>query len=117
MTNTDAKIMREAGMTEDAMDQYEQAEKVQWIVNDIAELGVLVDGVAYFLYKGHSLIYADPVHEETGKPMRYRLVGKREFGECAHPINYAEPSLIGTVDPENDGEEWLDLPAFPGATS
>jgi len=85
-------------------------DKVQWIVNDSAELGVLVDGVAYFLYKGESLIYADGRHD-NGEPMQYRLVGKREFGECAHPINDEDYSKIGTVSVQ-DGREWQILPKF-----
>lgn len=86
-----------------------KAEDVQWIVNDIAELGVMIHGQAFFLYKGHSLVYEDATHDETGEPMRYRPVFKREFGECAHPINYADPTRIGTVS-LNDSGEWRELP-------
>lgn len=82
---------------------------VQWIVNDIAELGVMINGQAFFLYKGHSLVYEDATHDETGEPMRYRPVFKREFGECAHPINYQDPTRIGTVS-LNDSDEWRELP-------
>jgi hypothetical protein len=89
------------------------AEDVQWIVNDIAELGVMINGQAFFLYKGHSLVYEDATHDETGEPMHYRPVFKREFGECAHPINYADPTRIGTVS-LNDSDEWRVLP--PTAT-
>lgn len=51
-------------------------EDIEWVVNDLAELGVRIEGKCYFLYKGRSL-------EGSGK--YYRLVGKREFGECCHP--------------------------------
>lgn len=83
---------------------------VQWIVNDIAELGVMIHGQAFFLYKGHSLVYEDATHDETGEPRRYRPVFKREFGECAHLINYKNLNLIGTVSLD-DSDEWRVLPA------
>lgn len=87
-----------------------RADDVQWIVNDLAELGVMIHGQAFFLYKGHSLVYEDATHDETGEPMRYyRPVFKREFGECAHPINYDDPTLIGTVSLD-DSDEWRELP-------
>lgn len=92
------------------MDIRNKEKKVQWIVNDIAELGVMVDGVAYFLYKGESLIYEDAKHED-GSQMKYRPVFKREFGECCHPINYKNPQLIGEVSLD-DSDEWQDLPAI-----
>jgi len=90
--------------------KYEAQDKVQWIVNDNAELGVLVNGVAYFLYKGESLIYEDAAHDD-GRPMSYRPVFKREFGECCHPINYKNPEYIGTVSLD-DSDEWQSLPRF-----
>lgn len=93
------------------------ADRVQWIINDSAELGVLVDGVAYFLYKGNSLIYVEALHDD-GKQMRYRPVGKREFGECCHPIAMdkltAQQYLAG---PGFTAEGWEDLPAFNGLPS
>lgn len=58
-----------------------------WIVNDIGELGVMVDGIPYFLYKGDNIVYHDAVHDD-GSPMRYRIVGKREFGEVCHPLKW-----------------------------
>lgn len=48
---------------------------VQWVVNDIAELGVFIGGKQFFLYKGESYV--------GGR--KFRLVGKREFGETQHP--------------------------------
>lgn len=62
-----------------------RSERPEWIVNDGAELGVMVHGRAFFLYKGGSLEYRDATHDD-GTPMMYRSVGKREFGECCHPV-------------------------------
>jgi hypothetical protein len=56
---------------------------VEWVVNDLAELGVRINGRCFFLYKGYSLEY-DGTHDD-GTPMMVRIVGKREFGECCHP--------------------------------
>lgn len=85
-------------------------DSVKWIVNDNAELGVMVDGVAHFLYKGESLVYKDGKHD-NGKPMHFRPVLKREFGECCHPINHDDYSLNGTVSLD-DSPEWQELPAY-----
>lgn len=60
---------------------------MQWIVNDSAELGVMLGGRCFFLYKGGSLEYSDGTHDD-GSPMLIRPVGKREFGECCHPLNW-----------------------------
>jgi hypothetical protein len=68
----------------------------QWIVNDLGELGVMVGGRAFFLYKGRSIEYgSEPegrkdgiaIHDD-GTQMKYRIVGKREFGETCHPIAF-----------------------------
>lgn len=100
---------------------------VEWVVNDLAELGVKIGDQFFFLYKGESLVYGwlnpdptkPPTHEDescslvgynTGDPMRWRYVWKREFGECCHPINRDNPKLIGTVS-YADGGDWFDLPA------
>ncbi len=84
-------------------------EDVQWIVNDLAELGVMINGQAFFLYKGESLVYESARHDD-GKPMYYRPVGKREFGECCHPINQ-QNYKAGTVS-LNDSDAWKLLPAI-----
>lgn len=68
-------------------------EDVKWIVNDLGELGVEIDGRCFFLYKGESLEYEgkdeaakDGVcRHDDGSQMLYRRVGKREFGEVQLP--------------------------------
>jgi hypothetical protein len=83
-------------------------EQVQWITNDNGELGVKIGEQFFFLYKGCSLVYEEGKHDD-GRPMMWRNVGKREFGECAYPINYDDPTKIGTVS-INDGRDWKELP-------
>lgn len=74
----------------------------EWIVNDLAELGVKVGPKFYFLYKGES-------YSGGGK---WRPVYKREFGECCHP-----PDLKGLKEPNlyvgyrgEEESEWHVLP-------
>lgn len=97
-----------------------KANQVEWVVNNIAELGVKIGDQFFFLYKGHSLVYGDDkesqaagvcLNSDTDPPTRHkwRPVFKREFGECAHPINYKYPTKIGTVSLD-DSDEWKDLP-------
>jgi hypothetical protein len=97
------------------------AEDVEWVVNDIAELGVKIGNQFFWLYKGHSLVYGshdDPERKDgiclhdDGKPMHWRPVGKREFGECCHPINYKDPTRHGTVSLD-DSDDWKPLPVPP----
>lgn len=57
---------------------------VEWIVNEYAELGVKIGNQFFFLYKGRSLEYKKG-DKEDGTNLKYRQVGKREFGECCHP--------------------------------
>jgi len=97
---------------------------VEWVVNDIAELGVKIGNQFFWLYKGRSLVYGEYDKEincgvalhDDGKPMHWRPVGKREFGECCHPVNYddlrscGKPHYIGTVS-LHDSDEWMPLPA------
>jgi hypothetical protein len=63
-----------------------------WIVNDLGELGVMVDGRAYFLYKGENIVYETGRHDD-GTPMLYRMVGKREFGEVCYPAAFYRPGF------------------------
>lgn len=81
----------------------------EWVVNSIAELGVKIGDRFYFLYKGRSLEYESP-EDEHEKPLMWRPVFKREFGEVCTPINRYAQGLIGTVSLE-DSDEWLPLPA------
>jgi hypothetical protein len=92
-------------------------EQVEWVVNDNAELGVKIGDQFFWLYKGASLVYGTDgqakdgvaVHD-NGSPMHWRHVFKREFGECAHPVNWDDPSKIGKVSP-TDSDDWKPLPA------
>lgn len=88
-------------------------DQVEWVVNDIAELGVKIGDQFFWLYKGTSLVVNNPIYEDAGeregKPMMWRHVFKREFGECAHPINYNDPTRIGTVSLD-DSEDWKPVP-------
>lgn len=84
------------------------AEDVEWVVNDSAELGVKLGDQFFFLYKGRSLVYETGKHDD-GKPMYWRPVFKREFGECCNPINYSDPRKIGKVSLD-DSDEWKELP-------
>lgn len=51
---------------------------IQWIVNTAGELGVLVNGIPTFMYKGQPFVY------ESG--CEYRAVEKREFGESGPTV-------------------------------
>lgn len=102
------------------------SDQVEWVVNDLGELGVKIGNQFFFLYKGYSLVYgqynADPtipvVHERgnskagyaAGDVFKWRPVGKREFGECCHPLNPDDPTKIGTVS-LYDSDAWQPLPA------
>lgn len=85
---------------------------VQWVVNDLGELGVCVHNRYFFLYKGQSLEYGNSpnsVHcqyaiHDDGTTMRVRPVGTREFGETC------KSELDST---EFDAADWRPLPAPP----
>ena len=86
-------------------------EDVQWVVNDLAELGVKIGDDFFFLYKGRSY--------QGGS--RWRPVSKREFGECCHPWQAiknkcGEERLPKTYEGFHNEtlEEWLDLPWTEG---
>lgn len=78
------------------------ADDVQWVVNDNAELGVKIGGKYFWLYKGESLEYRDKKHDD-GTPIKYRQVGKREFGECCYPLH-----LKRMPDKYTEGDGWQD---------
>lgn len=104
-----------------------RSERPEWIVNDGAELGVMVHGRAFFLYKGRSLEYGDATHDD-GSRMMYRQVGKREFGECCYPVGmkslpdrYEVPLQEWKLDDGNPrvvdlpNGGWMPLPANDAA--
>lgn len=88
-------------------------EDVEWIVNDKGELGVMINNQAFFLYKGESFVYEDGLHDDS-RPMQYRPVFKREFGECCYPINDEDPTRIGKVSLD-DSPNWKELPRSEGS--
>lgn len=73
----------------------------QWIVNDLAELGVRVNGRFYFLYKGESLQYETGLHDDNS-PTQWRPVGKREFGECCYPALERDQRFLAALDDIRD---------------
>ena len=101
-------VMSAARAQERAEPRLLRARDVQWITNDNAELGVKIGQQFFFLYKGDSLTYDEAQHDD-GSPMHWRTVGKREFGECAHPINHQDYSKIGTVSLD-DSDRWAVMP-------
>ncbi len=105
------------------------ADDVEWIVNDMGELGVRVRGGHYFCYKGKSLVYETGLHDD-GRPILHRNVGKREFGETVWPTKWVtdgkredryRQDLIYTPglsfgSPDDPKYKWLPLPAAQGAS-
>lgn len=99
-----------------------QVPEPKWIVNDLGELGVQVDGRCFFLYKGESLEYESGLHDDDS-PMLYRIVGKREFGETQFPQKwitagrsedrYTEKLLYieGLSFGKPEDGDWMPLPA------
>jgi hypothetical protein len=97
-----------------------EPENVEWVVNDIGELGVKIGNQFFFLYKGRSLVYRtkeDIGEDGTDKDriLRWRPVYKREFGEVCHPPPKTEYSHDRgeMVDGEysfGNEEDWQELP-------
>lgn len=99
----------------------------QWIVNSLGELGVKVGERFFFLYKGYSIEYGEPGEEfamySDGEPMKYRIVGKREFGETQWPDAWLRAGrresrysvnleyIPGLSDGKPEDAEWRNLPA------
>ena len=73
-----------------------KCDDVEWVVNDNAELGVKIGDQLFFMYKGRSLEYEEGKHDD-GTPIKYRPIGKREFGECCHPWNAIELKQYGNI--------------------
>ncbi len=80
-------------------------EDVQWIVNDHGELGVLIAGQAFFMYKAESIRY-DPSLDDDHAPTMYRTVRKREFG-ASGPHSDSDDCYY---ESERDEFEWKKLP-------
>lgn len=77
-----------------------EPDDVQWIVNDIAELGVRVHGRCFFLYKSRSY--------KGGA--KWRPIWKREFGETVRPLEFRGKALPETYagwggEPLNEWKE------------
>ena len=85
-------------------EQRETVGMVEWVVNDNSELGVKIGDRFFWLYKGDSFVYENGKHDD-GTPMLWRLVGKREFGECCHPVH-----LERYPERYTEGEGWKPLP-------
>lgn len=77
-------------------------DNVQWVVNTLGELGVKIGNQFFFLYKGRSLVY-----DSSETTIRWRPVGKREFGEtCQSPLKSKG------YDFTNPGDfEWKEFPS------
>lgn len=98
----------------------------EWIVNDMGELGVRVNGIHYFCYKGDNIVYETGLHDD-GTPILHRNVGKREFGETVWPAKWYEQGrretrytqeLVYTPGlsfgpPDNPKYKWSPLPPPP----
>jgi hypothetical protein len=80
-----------------------EPKEVQWIVNNLGELGVLIHGQAFFLYKRDSIQY-----DTYGEVNAYRPVEKREFGETVRAINVMSDERVELVPPES--VDWYPLP-------
>lgn len=100
------------GLMERSISMNLKAEDVEWVVNENAELGVRIHGRCFFLYKGASLEYTY-VEDDDGSQMMVRPVGKREFGECCHPLKMLEEGVLRGLDP-NDPEDGLKHGLVPG---
>jgi hypothetical protein len=87
-----------------------------WIVNDNSELGVMVNGICYFLYKAGNLTYENSTHDD-GSPMYIRPLFKREFGECCLPLDICHLMETGEYKDKSvslsDSDNWVKMPKPP----
>lgn len=97
--------------------QQTRSPEPEWIVNNLAELGVRVGDKFFFLYKGENIEYVSVDGTDGEVPLKWRRVQKREFGECCQPINVFEDAArkLGVKytpkDPEyTEGEDWKPPP-------
>ena len=77
---------------------------IDWVVNEYGELGVKIGDRVGFLYKGYTLEYKEGLKDD-GMPLKYRSVGKREFGECCISSWY-ERDRKGFYE----AADWTELP-------
>lgn len=103
-------------------EQAVRAEDVEWIVNDMAELGVKIGEKFFWLYKGRSIDYStgdNPNCHDDGRKIKWRPVGKREFGECCHPWYAIEKksgvarlpeTYVGFHEGDDELPLWKELP-------
>lgn len=88
-------------------------EDVKWVVNNLGELGVEINGRYFFLYKGDSIEYDSTVFKSPGDhgfPLMIRPVMKREFGECCHsPLQATEGRFDTPVTPFKEGSNWKEV--------
>lgn len=82
-------------------------DQVEWVTNDISELGVKIGEQFFFMYKGRSLVY-DGIAGD-GSPTQWRYVFKREFGETVQPLGHNGRN--GTVS-LSDSPLWKPLPVL-----
>lgn len=78
--------------------------RLHWIVNGLGELGVKVGNEFLFLYKGRSIVYKP---DDSEAACRWRQVGKREFGECVHPLDQNRDGSSGEY---TAGTGWAVMP-------
>lgn len=87
----------------------EDEEEITFVVNSYGEFGVRLEnsGRIYFLYKGNALEYKNEPN------MKYRPVGKREFGETLNisALDERFRNVGDGIDDEEytEGEGWLPL--------
>lgn len=109
------------------------AKEPEWIVNDLGELGVKVNGRFFFLYKGYSLEYGKETDQQKDgvalhdddTPLLYRMVGKVEFGETCWPVQWVTRGFRedrytqdlkfepGLSDGKPEDAQWKPLPCAP----
>lgn len=130
-----ARRLRDALAQQPAPSAEAGREVPQWIVNDLGELGVKIGERFFFLYKGGNIEYGSndsrvgiALHDD-GTPMRYRIVGNREFGETCGPLKWIEAGrredryteeltyLPGRSFGNPEDGDWRDLPAAPTTPS
>jgi hypothetical protein len=86
---------------------------VMWVVNDMGELGVRVNGRYFFLYLGGSIEYFDALHDD-GTPIMVRIVGQCEFGKTCQPRRRPRPPYLRRKGEEKKAKYFEPLFYTPG---